>query len=739
VVLKNYQTQAVSELLGKFQELDNSHSPDRICVLRAPTGSGKTRIVADFLPRFVSSQTLQPYAIVWFSVHNLHTQSMGKLREYYEEIGDASLTLSDFSEIENDEIKENQIIFMNWESVVRENNRLRLNSEDTFGLEEVVDNTKRKRALLVIIDESHYHATGPQSQLLLDKLKPTITLEVSATPNLLNRPSALLVAVTDEKVEAEQMIVKSTDDSGRIIINETVKPGQQITAKSGTAQVLDEAIEKRNQLKELYEKEGSKVNPLVLIQLPADSNDRIRQKIDEVKEHLKRQTPEISTDTSPPKLAIWLSGDHSNVEGISDSDNTIDFLIFKQAIAIGWDCPRAAVLVAFRDIKTPEFSIQTLGRILRMPEQKHYENDILNKAYVLTNISNMETAITDEQVKSWVVSNISRRRDKHHNDPRFYDELHLTSRYLERKIKRNEFNNDFIKILKTKLDGEVISDSIIDIERGRLSRSEIDYLDRREFSSGGNMTATTKLGKVETSFAYRELIKKWTRGFVNSTALLNEAIEEIIKEKCNKENSFDIERIVYSNKDLFESNINKSIAEFEKKLEKLNVEIPKKDDDWEVGEVLHSNASYTESPNLGKSVMEPFYLGNFDPNTEIPFIALLNTSDRVKWWHKGRTAKGIDFSILYKDNKDVWKEFFPDFIVYFKDDSVGIYDVKGGPDSDPNQKEKSDALQNCINHHKKSQGRDFKGGLVVNENGRWKIFTGESYSYDLAEWDSLEI
>jgi type III restriction enzyme len=50
----------------------------------------------------------------------------------------------------------------------------------------------------------------------------------------------------------------------------------------------------------------------------------------------------------------------------------VSFLLFKQAAATGWDCPRASVLVMFREIKNPTFAIQTVGRILRMPFGTHF-------------------------------------------------------------------------------------------------------------------------------------------------------------------------------------------------------------------------------------------------------------------------------------------------------------------------------------------------------------------------------
>lgn len=49
---------------------------------------------------------------------------------------------------------------------------------------------------------------------------------------------------------------------------------------------------------------------------------------------------------------------------------------------------KAQILLKFRELEESEiFNIQVLDRILRMPEQKHYENEKLNKAYVYTNTS----------------------------------------------------------------------------------------------------------------------------------------------------------------------------------------------------------------------------------------------------------------------------------------------------------------------------------------------------------------
>ena len=132
------------------------------------------------------------------------------------------------------------------------------------------------------------------------------------------------------------------------------------------------------------------IPPLILIQLPdnlkGQQEDRVRIEIQEYLE-LKYK---IKTENG--KLAIRLSEDKKNLENISKIDNEVEVLIFKQAIALGWDCPRAQILVLFRNWKSLTFSIQTVGRIMRMPEIKegHYKIDKLNHSYVFTNLNNVE-------------------------------------------------------------------------------------------------------------------------------------------------------------------------------------------------------------------------------------------------------------------------------------------------------------------------------------------------------------
>ena len=74
--------------------------------------------------------------------------------------------------------------------------------------------------------------------------------------------------------------------------------------------------------------------------------------------------------------------DKINKEGIEAMNATPIFLLIKQAVATGWDCPRAKILVKLRENMGEDFTIQTIGRIRRMPEAIHYNDEVLDNCYL---------------------------------------------------------------------------------------------------------------------------------------------------------------------------------------------------------------------------------------------------------------------------------------------------------------------------------------------------------------------
>ena len=77
---------------------------------------------------------------------------------------------------------------------------------------------------------------------------------------------------------------------------------------------------------------------------------------------------------------------HLDVYKRQELNNGVEYLIIKQAIATGWDAPRAKILIKLRENMGEAFTIQTIGRIRRMPQPQdgHYNVDVLDNAYLYT-------------------------------------------------------------------------------------------------------------------------------------------------------------------------------------------------------------------------------------------------------------------------------------------------------------------------------------------------------------------
>jgi type III restriction enzyme len=394
--LKNYQKIAVDSLLIQVRNL-LAKDGSRVCVFKAPTGSGKTIMMADLLDLLAKEQLGQDYAYIWISGNNLHEQSHDKLQGY---LSDSRYSLSYLDDIHDMELAANEIVFVNWHSLTKKDrttgdyiNSYMKDQESGRTLENFVNNTKANdKEIILIVDESHYHYWSQDTQDFVQTIiQPKLTIEVSATPKILPTPDEVVnhekgyVLVNFDDVIDEGMIKSS------IIINESLdKQAKLYGAKDEL--IIASALSKQAQLQEKYRDIGSDVRPLILVQLPSESASMSAlddSKKDFLVEYLEKK---YSITTKNGRLAIWLSKEKVNTEDLTSVNSKVDVLIFKQAIALGWDCPRAQILVMFRDIKSVTFEVQTVGRILRMPELKHYGDEDLDRAYVFTNLDRISIA-----------------------------------------------------------------------------------------------------------------------------------------------------------------------------------------------------------------------------------------------------------------------------------------------------------------------------------------------------------
>ena len=144
------------------------------------------------------------------------------------------------------------------------------------------------------------------------------------------------------------------------------------------------AIDRRNQLKKEIESFGKDLNPLVIIQLPND-DEELTKEGKPTKEEITREYL-ISQGVKANHIASWFTGNKKPI-GLEMDNNPYEYLLFKTAAGTGWDCPRAQVLVMFRDVKSEIFHTQTIGRILRVPIMNEEVSKVFRNGYIYTNFS----------------------------------------------------------------------------------------------------------------------------------------------------------------------------------------------------------------------------------------------------------------------------------------------------------------------------------------------------------------
>lgn len=753
--LKPFQESTVSELVRKISTLLTNGFSNSVCVFQSPTGSGKTLMTAYTILNLIQENQDLDLCFIWVSIGKgeLHIQSKNKLKKYFNGFPRISLVEDEFNG-KREVIDRNEVVVVNWEKLRSKEvetgewkNVLMKDGEKT-NFREVLRKTREKRKIILVIDESHIGATTERTIELKDEILADIILEMSATPKLtpsiieINRGKAGFVYVEPSEVIAAGLIKKE------IIINEDLEELSD-DDKDSQELVLVTAYKKRLELKRNFEELGSDINPLVLIQIPSSEAGDL--KLSAIREFFEKRN---ITETNG-KLAIWLSEQKSEtVEWISDSTNTIEFLIFKQAIDTGWDCPRAHILIRFREIHSVTFEIQTVGRILRMPEQKHYSIEALNKGYVFTNIQSI--IVKKEEYNPNIIKHIRSKRVD------FYENIRLESFYNSR-TDYGDITYSFTKVFideacnyfNLKIDKISVKENIEKVlEKGI-------YLDTEKFKQEilTNATINTQefdeiIGEIRSEEGIKIRLSPNDLQMFFEEVLIN----HLGSFRSVKRSIPDVKTAIYSwfrkylgaNKwdegiiliqTIFLRNINIShfllildnaIRNYKSVRDQEIIEKSPQSEYFYVFEIpkeAYFNQYTDELLVSDKYAHTPCYLAVDRSKPERKFEKYLNdNSTAIKWWWKNGEMKIEYFGIKYEYPKGTVHTFYPDYLVKISNKTL-IFEVKDENDRDGSSvtKNKAESLYEYIENHPEL---NISGGIVIERNNVFLINQKKIYDWE---------
>ena len=704
---KKYIKELVSTSVGYIEDED-----PKLIVFQAPTGAGKTIMFAEAMSRIVKELGSQKeLAFVWISVNALHEQSKEKLEKHFE--NERLLDCVGINEIQNNIIEQNQIVFVNWDSLNKEGISLFMSdNEKDWNLSKVAENTRDEgRSIVLIIDESHRTAKTSKSQEIVNMIGPKLTIEVSATPK---------EGVTNDH--------KTTVKLSEVVAEGMIKEEIQINPGLGRVQtnedIVREALKKRKELKRLYEEAGTKINPLLLIQIPKKKKSDVREPEDKIIEILSKDSITIENG----KFGLWLAekDKKKNLDYLKNHDSEVDVLVFKEAIVQGWDCPRACILLLQREWNAENyvFNIQTLGRIMRMPEQKHYENyPALNIGYVYTASDNFE--IVDDLAKDYV------SKDQMVRDNTIYKDIYLPSELVRRKRELFRLSGEFkdclfqagneLKFKEKKINiGKIVFKKDIGFE-GKIT--EIDKKQAVDFQKKGAIVRD----REEVCSEYTAFIKSLTFPFTGGgrpTEIIKSSLRSFFKKFFGIDNEDEIATIVLNpiNKGEFVELIEEAKGKYKSLPEKADEVIP--NENWQVPEIISVFENFDEIKSVKKFVLNPYFVKR-DKNgkqqwskPEKVFIDELEKTDSdVLWWFKNGVSESKYFGIAYKKNGNShgsYYAFYPDFVIKTKKDIL-VVEIKDDRDF------KNENL------YKLNAGREFQKKYKGKENLYFYIISPSDY------------
>ena len=776
-----YQQKAITELVEKTIKLLSYNGNRQILVFKSPTGSGKTVMASEMLRRLndeLGDRPDAPYsevAYIWIAPNKLHEQSYFKMKNAFTETRELRPVIyADLDHSVEGYIKPGEILFVNWESVNKDNAVMVRETELCASLYDITRRTQEDHGipLIVIVDEEHMFGSrnAKKSEKVLNNICPKVEIRISATP----LPETLAkakdtVIVPREEVIAEEMIKEGVVLNPALNFNEALGSLNQ--------HLIHLALRKREELAGAYRKLGVNVNPLLLIQLPNDG-ESMNADDNTVKEEVIAYLDKIKgISVANGKLAIWLSKEKTdNLANIANPDDLTEVLLFKQAIALGWDCPRAAVLLIFRKIESFTFSAQTVGRILRMPEQHFYQDDRLNRGYVYTNLSKDIIEIVKDDM-DYMTALHAVRRDGLTN-------VCLLSYYNERtSAERNRLGSDFKKVL---IDTLTETWQLQHMRPSLFTLSQLEGDDDPEADKEGNQSQTFKnreavrdkisfkvqsisidivedlniTGEVgrtlvenkmkyvrtmqELDAAFMAFCAKMLGGSYEKVSIRTLAVDlkEAMEELFELFESDAVKVILYhANRPKFEDVIQRALKRYALILQQRMKNYKAKGFvayHWEVpaDRLYKEDTNHVENDVKNHALM-PFIQLNGVSNPEREFTAFLeDNADYIDWWYKNGDAGKQHYAVGYTNSQGDKALFYVDFVVRMKNGQVFLFDTKSA-NSDPEAVNKHNALIEYMNDEK-NQELNLKGGVIVRMGENWKYSSLKiENTTDIVNWDSF--
>ena len=352
--VQELQKEAVKEILKALKKQDE-------VTFKAPTGSGKTHMMADLMNQVLSEDPQALFLVSTLSKGGLAEQNFEKFKEYQKEfprLNPYLISSEDFGKESRPSIPQGYNVYvLGRDSYKQEGSKL----TQVFPAFLQKEAGEGKRIFLVK-DECH------QATNNLDKLSSFFskTINFSATPK--------------GKKQVPDVVLSEEDAVNCGLIRE-------VECRSRGEETLQEAFEKFEKVKKSYQEKLPDICPALVIQISNSTKGKAEEETEKIKEILTSHPDLIwaSLMTKQEKGSTEVIGETNSAvlkakkkkswaEELKKPGCPVDVIIFKLRISEGWDIPRACMLYQIRDTQSDLLDEQVLGRIRRNPKLLNFED-----------------------------------------------------------------------------------------------------------------------------------------------------------------------------------------------------------------------------------------------------------------------------------------------------------------------------------------------------------------------------
>ena len=657
-------------------------------VLSAPTGSGKTVLVCKFIDDYLDEHPNTVFLWLCPGAGGLQKQSEKSFAT-----NTSGIPYGDVYSFIGEPNPKGHVFFINWDKINRDSNVVLREGEHKDLMSRVWSCHNSNIDIFMIIDEEHQYQAAANTYVA--NINPKHVLRLSATPLNIGDHKEV---ITDDEVISAGLIATA------ISINEGLSLAIQENNKQDDDLLLIKlAAEKRTAIKQQYEKLGLNINPLVVIQFRNGDDEWIKR--------VKNALADMGYTENSGLVTSWFSGDHpDNPEEIKKLDGQYAFLLFKQAIATGWDCPRAKILVKLREGGTETFNVQTIGRIRRMPLREHYDLDLIDNCYLYTLDDTFTEGLTNsisdsfytyQYKKKATAPSISLPKESLNGSDRFAVNPEAVVKVVrEAMLKECDLDNNGrldkheMKVSKGYVFGTILRTAALE----GVARTTHDMMSLNTIFGGEH-----EINNHDDGFVIRDAKRRIARAIGVDENISNNALRILFGPEdmqlsilSEEEQTFEHDHKLLLNMSLREynaflvNNRDRLIEVFSEISENELGELKETEvvsSDWHIPSYQYykQHKKIASTKTMGKNIFENY--GNnilIAPNrtvTEVAFEEWCEKYDAVKHVYKNGDKGDEYFSIIYR-KAFRRNNFYPDYIIQLQNGDVWVIEAKGGMTSD---------------------------------------------------------